>query len=266
MPRSTKSRQLAAQKAAAEQPVTIDQDATEEERAEYEEMLGEPVAHTPDWTVAPGATDQINPDVPTEVLATEGHTDVDVEVLVPVAVAQAVDVNELSETEIAALHARDFDWDSMRWAPGKVTNGGQRPCLCNRIAGGECDLNTKSRFSIGHDARFKGILQKAFRQRQTVKFSFVPEDNAVVTDAEGNQVRLSGEVDLEPEAVAKLVAPKLVKWIVHQSRDARLQIADAAAGTTVPQTAVEHKADEELTDADVEAQTDDAPDANFTEV
>jgi hypothetical protein len=240
MPRSTKSRQLAAQKAAA--------DAT-----------------TPDWTVAPGldtATAELNPDVPAETLAAEGHTDVDGEVLVPV---EAVDANELSATEIEALHARDFDWDSMRWSPAKRTNGGTRPCLCNRIAGAECDLTTKSRFSIGHDARFKSVLQKAFRESRTVRFSFVPEDNAMVTDAEGNEVRLSGEVDIEPEAVARLVAPKLVQWVVHQSRNAKLQILDAQAGTTVPQTAVDHKADEELTDADVEAQPSDTADADFRE-
>jgi hypothetical protein len=263
MPRSTKSKRVQ-----EEQAVTVDQDATEAERAAYEEMLGVPVAHTPDWTVAPGhdeATAELNPDVPTEVLAAEGHTDVDGERLVPVDVAQAINADELSETEIAALHARDFDWENMRWAPNKVTNGGTRPCLCNRIAGGECDLTTKSRFSIGHDARFKSILQKAFRESRTVRFSFVPEDNAVVTDAEGKEVRLSGEVDLAPEDVARLVAPKLVKHIVHQSRAAQLQKLDAQAGTTVPQTAVEHKADEELTDADVDAQPSDTADADFRE-
>jgi len=257
MPRSTKSRQLREKaEAAAEQEtlhpdgsaITIDQDATEAERAAYEEMLGVPVEHTPDWNTAPGATDEgtvVFPDAP--------------------ATDEAVDVNELSDAEVKALHARDFDWDTMRWSPPKGNGGGNRLCMCNRIAGEECDLTTKSRFSIGHDARFKSILQKAWREGRNVKFSFVPEDNAVVTAADGSEIKLSGEVELAADAIARLVAPKLLPHVTHQSRAAKLQILDAEAGTTVPQTAVEHKADEELTDADVAAQPEETADAGFQE-
>lgn len=255
MPRSTKSRQLAAQKAAAAEPVTIDERATEEEREAYEEMLAVRAAHPSGWR----STDDTGLD---EAALTE-ELDAAAEVNEPE--PEGVDLNELSQEEIDKLHARDFDWDTMRWSPAKITNGGSRPCLCNRIQGGECDLTTKSRFSIGHDARFKSILQKAWREGKLVPFSFVPEDNAVATDAEGNDVRLTGEVQMPADMIAALVAPKLVKHIVHQSRAAQLQKLDAEAGTTVPQTAVEHKPDEELTDADVEAQPSDTADAAFRE-
>ena len=166
------------------------------------------------------------------------------------------------EWTVDALHGRDFDWTTMTWSPPKGTSGGTRPCLCNRIRGRECELSTKSRFSIGHDARFKGILQTAFRLGQRVPFAFEADDHAVVTDAEGNPQPLVGEVELEADAIARLVAPKLLPHVTHTSRAAQLQKLDAAAGTTVPQTAVMGKADEELTEADIDAQVDDAAGAD----
>jgi len=166
------------------------------------------------------------------------------------------------EWTVDALHGRDFDWTTMTWSPPKGTSGGTRPCLCNRIRGRECELSTKSRFSIGHDARFKGILQTAFRLGQRVPFAFEADDHAVVTDAEGNPQPLVGEVELEADAIARLVAPKLLPHVTHTSRAAQVQKLDAAAGTTVPQTAVMGKADEELTEADIDAQVDDAAGAD----
>jgi hypothetical protein len=167
------------------------------------------------------------------------------------------------EWTVDALHGRDFDWTTMTWSPPKGTSGGTRPCLCNRVRGHECELTTKSRFSIGHDARFKGILQTAFRQGKRVPFAFEADDHAVVTDAEGNPQPLVGEVELEADAIARLVAPKLLPHVTHTSRAAQLQKLDAEAGTTVPQTAVMGaKPDEELTEADIEAQVDDAAGAD----
>lgn len=208
------------------------------------------------------AEQTLHPDgSPTELMSDEFQVeDVD-----PRDIPAVINANELSASEIEALHARDFNWDTMRWAPAKRTNGGTRPCLCNRIAGGECDLTTKSRFSIGHDARFKGILQHAFREGRQVRFSFVTEDHAVVTDADGTDVQLTGEIDLSADVIARLVAPKLLPHVTHQSRAAKLQRLDVEAGTTVPQTAVENTPDEELTDADVDAQPDDTADAGFQE-
>lgn len=168
------------------------------------------------------------------------------------------------EWTVDALHGRDFDWKTMTWNPPKGGNG-TRPCLCNRLRGHECDLNTKSRFSIGHDARFKGKLQTAFRQGQKLVFAFEADDRAQVLDAEGHSQLLVGEVELEADAIARLVAPKLLPHVTHTSRAAKLQRLDAEAGTTVPQTAVEGKADEELTDADLDAIEDDAPGADAEE-
>ena len=223
------------------EPVIID----EVQDPQVEEALNRATLH-PDGSL-------INPDVPVEVLAEEGHTDVDGERLVPVATA-------------LAPHARDFDWATMRWNPAKTK--GNRLCLCNRIAGHECELTTKSRFSIGHDARFKGILQTAWRAGTKVRFTFETDDQAVVVNPlDGSESKLEGEYELEADAIARLVAPKLLPHITHVSRAAKLQKLDAAAGTTVPQTAVDAKPDEQLTDADVDAQVDDAAgaDAEFVE-
>lgn len=166
------------------------------------------------------------------------------------------------EWTVDALHGRDFDWETMSWTPRKANGSGTRPCLCNRIAGHECDLTTKSRFSIGHDARFKGILQTAFRQGRKLRFMFEAEDKAQVLDVDGHAQLLIGELELEADAIARLVAPQLLKWVTHTSRSAKLQKLDADAGTTVPQTAVDNTPDEELTDADIEAQVDDAEGAD----
>jgi hypothetical protein len=165
-----------------------------------------------------------------------------------------------------ALHARDFDWDAMRWMPPK-TNG-SRPCLCNRLRGHECDLTTKSRFAIGHDARFKGKLQTAFRAGVQLPWTF--ETGDTLTDTEGTSRVLSEPTEqmLAADQIARMVAPKLLPHVTHESRGARLQILDAAAGTAVPQTAVDHpKADEDLTDADLADVVDDAEgvDAQFVE-
>jgi hypothetical protein len=182
--------------------------------------------------------------------------------------AEFAETNEAERpTTALAPHARDFDWATMRWNPAKTK--GNRLCLCNRIAGGECELTTKSRFSIGHDARFKGILQTAWRAGQKVRFTFETDDQAVVVNPlDGSEIRLEGEYELEADAIARLVAPKLLPHITHISRQAKLQKLDAEAGTTVPQTAVEGKPDAELTDADVDAQVDDAAgaDVEFVEL
>jgi hypothetical protein len=165
-----------------------------------------------------------------------------------------------------ALHARDFDWDTMRWVPPKTT--GTRPCLCNRLRGHECDLSTKSRFAIGHDARFKGILQTAYRGGAQLPWTF--ETGDTLTTAEGTSTKLDEPEErmLAADQIARMVAPKLLPHVTHESRGARLQALDAAAGTTVPQTAVDHpKADEDLTDADLADVVDDAEgvDAQFVE-
>lgn len=165
-----------------------------------------------------------------------------------------------------ALHGRDFDWDTMRWMPPK-TNG-SRPCLCNRLRGHECDLTTKSRFAIGHDARFKGKLQTAFRAGAQLPWTF--ETGDTLTDADGTSRVMSEphEEMLAADQIARMVAPKLLPHVTHESRGAKLQILDAAAGTSVPQTAVDHpKADEDITEADLEAIEDDAAgaDAAFVE-
>jgi len=165
-----------------------------------------------------------------------------------------------------ALRARDFNWDAMRWMPPK-TNG-SRPCLCNRLRGHECDLTTKSRFAIGHDARFKGKLQTAFRAGVQLPWTF--ETGDTLTDTEGTSRVLSEPTEqmLAADQIARMVAPKLLPHVTHESRGARLQILDAAAGTAVPQTAVDHpKADEDLTDADLADVVDDAEgvDAQFVE-
>jgi hypothetical protein len=183
-------------------------------------------------------------------------------------------VRETQEVEILhpdggptpALHARDFNWDAMRWMPPK-TNG-SRPCLCNRLRGHECDLTTKSRFAIGHDARFKGKLQTAFRAGVQLPWTF--ETGDTLTDTEGTSRVLSEPTEqmLAADQIARMVAPKLLPHVTHESRGARLQILDAAAGTAVPQTAVDHpKADEDLTDADLADVVDDAEgvDAQFVE-
>lgn len=187
-------------------------------------------------------TAELNPDVPQEILAAEGHTDVDGERLVP-------------------LHARDFDWDTMRWAPPK--SNGSRPCLCNRIAGHECDLTTKSRFAIGHDARFKGVLQTAFRTGTQLRWSFDTGDTLTDPDSGlGTKVEEPREELLGADQIARFAAPKLLPHVTHQSRGAKLQKLDAEAGTAVPQTAVDAppKADEEITDADLALIEDDDTD------
>ncbi len=173
---------------------------------------------------------------------------------------------EIERRETQALHARDFNWDTMRWVPPK-TNG-TRPCLCNRLRGSECDLSTKSRFAIGHDARFKGILQTAFRSGAKLPWTF--ETGDTLTTDEGTSTKLDEPVEqmLAADQIARMVAPKLLPHVTHESRGARLQALDAAAGTTVPQTAVDHpKADEDITDADLADVVDDAEgvDAQFVE-
>jgi hypothetical protein len=149
----------------------------------------------------------------------------------------------------------------MRWVPPK--SNGSRPCLCNRVRGHECDLTTKSRFAIGHDARFKGVLQTAFRQGVQLPWTF--ETGDVLTDAEGTGTRMEEPEErmLDADTIARLVAPKLLPHVTHQSRGARLQKLDAEAGTSVPQTAVEnHKPDAEITDADLADVVDDAEGAD----
>jgi hypothetical protein len=232
MPRSTNSRGLRGRKNAT---VVVDERATTEEAAEYEAMLTQPVV------------DEVQDE----------------------RVEEALNNAELAEpgaAEIEALHARDFDWDAMRWMPPK-TNG-SRPCLCNRLRGHECDLTTKSRFAIGHDARFKGKLQTAFRAGVQLPWTF--ETGDTLTDTEGTSRVLSEPTEqmLAADQIARMVAPKLLPHVTHESRGARLQILDAAAGTAVPQTAVDHpKADEDLTDADLADVVDDAEgvDAQFVE-
>jgi hypothetical protein len=213
--------------------ITFDERMTDEERTEFSAML--------------------NPDATEDELRERGQTDVDGERLVPAA-------------ETQALHARDFNWDTMRWVPPK-TNG-TRPCLCNRLRGSECDLSTKSRFAIGHDARFKGILQTAFRSGAKLPWTF--ETGDTLTTDEGTSTKLDEPVEqmLAADQIARMVAPKLLPHVTHESRGARLQALDAAAGTTVPQTAVDHpKADEDITDADLADVVDDAEgvDAQFVE-
>lgn len=159
-------------------------------------------------------------------------------------------------TDRGENHAADFNWDTMTWTAAK---GGSHPCMCNRLNGHQCELTTKSRFATGHDARFKGILQKAYRKGEPLEVDFGPEDNASVEDMNGDRQPLSGRVVLQADVIARILTPKLLPHVTHDTRAARLQKLDAQAGTTVPQTAADHKADEELTDADVEAQVDDAP-------
>jgi hypothetical protein len=165
----------------------------------------------------------------------------------------------LENTE--ALHARDFDWDTLRWAPPK--SNGSRPCLCNRIAGHECELTTKSRFAIGHDARFKGVLQTAFRTGTKLRWAFDTGDTMTDPDSGlGVKVDEPREEELSADQIARFAAPKLLPHVTHQSRGAKLQALDAEAGTTVPQTAVDAppKADEEITDADLALIEDDDTD------
>jgi hypothetical protein len=155
----------------------------------------------------------------------------------------------------------NIDWASLRWdVPDKVKSG-DRPCMCNRIRGAECDLRTKSRFSIGHDARIKSRLQHAFRNGKRLEFAFEADDRASVLDEYGHAHRLIGEIWLEADVIARLVAPKLLPHVTHVSRAVRLQALDRELGTIVPQTAA--KPDAELTDADVAAQVDDAPADSF---
>jgi hypothetical protein len=235
MPRSTQSRGVRRGRKDATPEPTFDERMTDEEREEFAGMLApEPVV--------------------------DEAQDEQVEQALNHAVEEQPDEREWT---VDALHGRDFDWTTMTWSPPKGTSGGTRPCLCNRVRGHECDLPTKSRFSIGHDARFKGILQTAFRQGRRLSFAFEADDHAVVTDAEGNPQPLVGEVELEADAIARLVAPKLLPHVTHTSRAAQLQKLDAEAGTTVPQTAVMGaKPDEELTEADIDAQVDDAAGAD----
>jgi hypothetical protein len=266
MPRGASSRGVRKAKAEAEAAapeITFDERMTDEEREEIGAMLGVEVDEVQDPAVeaalenyaeahrtadlAGEGAAMLNPDVPQEILAAKGHTDVDGERLVP-------------------IHARDFDWDTMRWAPPKST--GARPCLCNRIAGHECDLTTKSRFAIGHDARFKGVLQTAFRTGAKLRWAFDTGD--VLTDPEsglGTKVEEPREEELSADQIARFAAPKLLPHVTHQSRGAKLLALDAEAGTTVPQTAVDApaKADEELTDADLELVEDDDTDQRVAE-
>ena len=170
--------------------------------------------------------------------------------------AEFAETNEDEPVDHGENHAADFNWDTMTWTAAK---GGSHPCMCNRLNGHQCELTTKSRFATGHDARFKGILQKAYRKGEPLEVDFGPEDNASVEDMNGDRQPLSGRVVLQADVIARILTPKLLPHVTHDTRAARLQKLDAQAGTTVPQTAADHKADEELTDADVEAQVDDAP-------
>ena len=176
--------------------------------------------------------------------------------------ADLVDGEADTATDHGENHAADFNWDTMTWTAAK---GGSHPCMCNRLNGHQCELTTKSRFATGHDARFKGILQKAYRKGEPLEVDFGPEDNASVEDMNGDRQPLSGRVVLQADVIARILTPKLLPHVTHDTRAARLQKLDAQAGTTVPQTAVEHKADEELTDADVDAQPSDTADADFRE-
>lgn len=220
-------------------------------------------------------TAALNPDATTDELR-NGNTDVDGERLLvvdtgPEGTEPTEPTEEMIEAAVAdarewtvdALHGRDFDWTTMTWNPPKAGTNGVRPCMCNRVRGHECELTTKSRFSIGHDARFKGVLQTAFRQGKRLVFAFEADDKASVTDADGHVQLLVGELELEADTIARLVAPKLLPHVTHQSRSAQLQKLDAEAGTTVPQTAVMGaKADEDITDADLDAIQDDAAGAD----
>jgi hypothetical protein len=182
--------------------------------------------------------------------------------LVPMEVVQDVEP-AVPDANIAPF-GHQYNWDTATWTAPR--GSGTKPCGCNRLVGHGCELTTKSRFATGHDARFKGILQKAFRKGEKLEVDFGPEDNAFIENSEGVAEKLEGRYLMEADQIARLLAPKLLPHVTHDTRAAKLQKADAEAGTVVPQTAVEGKPDEELTDADVEAQTDDAPrDAEFVE-
>jgi hypothetical protein len=243
MPRGASSRGVRKAKAEAEAAapeITFDERMTDDEREEIGAMLGVEVDEVQDPAVE-AALEKATEAAPTGWDSTATPNGV-------------------------PIHARDFDWDTMRWAPPKST--GARPCLCNRIAGHECDLTTKSRFAIGHDARFKGVLQTAFRTGAKLRWAFDTGD--VLTDPEsglGTRVEEPHEEELSADQIARFAAPKLLPHVTHQSRGAKLLALDAEAGTTVPQTAVDApaKADEELTDADLELVEDDDTDQRVAE-
>jgi hypothetical protein len=240
MPRSTQSRGVRRGRKTEPEVVepTFDERMTDEEREEFAGMLAP----------APIVDEVQDPQVEQALDAADELTCESQEI-------------ELRETEVPALHARDFDWATMKWVPPK-TNG-SRPCLCNRLRGHECDLSTKSRFAIGHDARFKGVLQTAFRSGAKLPWTFETGDILTTEDGTGTKLEEPREELLDADQIARLVAPKLLPHVTHQSRGAKLQKLDAEAGTSVPQTAVDSpKADEELTDADLEGITDDAEGAD----
>jgi len=162
-----------------------------------------------------------------------------------------------------APFGHQYDWDTATWTAPK--GSGTKPCTCNKLVGHQCELTTKSRFATGHDARFKGILQKAFRAGKKLQIDLAPEDHATILNSEGVVEKLEGRYELEADQIARLLAPKLLPHVTHDTRAAKLRKADAEAGTTVPQTAVETKADDELTDADLAEQVDDAPADEFVE-
>jgi hypothetical protein len=251
MPRSTQSRGVRRGRKATEPVEIVDevQDPQVEEALNHAEMVEPPYGEKFAAIDAEfAATDEDAPEVVTAEADLTGRT------------------GDPDSLPVQALHARDFDWDTMRWVPPK-TNG-TRPCLCNRLRGHECDLSTKSRFAIGHDARFKGILQTAYRGGAQLPWTF--ETGDTLTTDEGTSTKLDEPVEqmLAADQIARMVAPKLLPHVTHESRGARLQALDAAAGTTVPQTAVDHpKADEDLTDADLADVVDDAEgvDAQFVE-
>lgn len=216
----------------------------------------------------PSDMDKIEGDLSAEREAEAGTSDNDeateraVGPLVPMEVVQ--DVEPAVPDANVAPFGHQYNWDTATWTAPR--GSGTKPCGCNRLVGHGCELTTKSRFATGHDARFKGILQKAFRKGEKLEVDFGPEDNAYIENSEGVAEKLEGRYLMEADQIARLLAPKLLPHVTHDTRAAKLQKADAEAGTVVPQTAVEGKPDEELTDADVEAQTDDAPrDAEFVE-
>jgi hypothetical protein len=216
----------------------------------------------------PSDQDKIEGDLSVEREAEAGTSDNDEAELVPdeaPALAVVEDVEPAVPDANIAPFGHQYNWDTATWTAPR--GSGTKPCGCNRLVGHGCELTTKSRFATGHDARFKGILQKAFRQGKKLEVDFGPEDNAYIENSEGVAEKLEGRYEMEADQIARLLAPKLLPHVTHDTRAAKLQKADAQAGTTVPQTAVEDgKPDEELTDADVEAQTDDAPrDSEFVE-
>lgn len=154
-------------------------------------------------------------------------------------------------TDVGELHGWEFDWATGRYDPEiakarKLKTNAVRPCLCNRLAGHECDLTTKTRFAIGHDARFKSVLQKAWREGNELEVELRPEDGVLVDAGDGSNVvtwSVTGSIKLPADEIARLLAPKLLPHVTHVTRTQRQAVADESAGTALPRTAVEASAE-----------------------